>query len=145
MSDSRLYKILNNIAERIAGTKTANQVFASKNGSDGPTGFRYLVNRDLPATIVISDEFNKDNITVTADSTSTAQTISIAKADYVPLIAVTRIVNATNSGVNSSTCFTPGGRIDGDNYVFQIRNTGYSDAKVRVFVRVLYKSSYLRS
>lgn len=141
---SRLYRIISNITDRIAGTKTANTIFAAPNSTDGAPTFRQIVKADLPNDIVDVKVFTSSSaVNINAGTTSSAISIDISYGQNVPLIVLAQATGPTGS--LASHCCVTSGSLSGKTYRCFVKNTGTNQAtNVSVQATVLFKSGYLR-
>lgn len=128
------------------GSKTANYVLAAPNGAAGVPTFRALVVEDLPSSLLqktqlITDNFTIDNITVTANGYSGAQTKDVSKDGYTPLMIQISLVNASSNGKNVTGCYCYTQTLSGNTVSCYIANRFNSDAKVQARIKVLYKAN----
>ena len=103
-------------------------------------GGRYLSGTigDFIPTFRVST-YTQDNISITANSTMGAKSISIGVTGYTPVAIATQVIeNATSSGANASNCYLYTYGFDGNTLKYNGRNIGTAAAKIKVTFTVLY-------
>lgn len=89
--------------------------------------------------LLVEEKTLADNITVSSTST-TDQSVSIAKSGYTPLGVIGfSVVNASSSGTASNNAATAFCYLDGSTCKMRVRNVGTATMKVKLGVQILYK------
>ena len=96
-------------------------------------------NSDDSRAMFLYKQFSEDNLTVAAGAKIGTRVPNVAVTGYTPIAVSTfQIMNASSGGKNSEYCYLYACTLNGNVLVYNGRNTGSSEAKIKTIFNVLY-------